>query len=990
MRRFAVLVSAVFLSTLVQGQAAAQPPDIPPQEPGVTMRVFDVQMALEDFCTLKPGQTPNVDELKPTIDWTTADDFGLGGKFATEVTAYLNVESAGTYDFRITSDDGSRLIIDGTQIIDNGGKHGAQPKEGTAELTEGHHALRIDHWDGEYDQRLLLEWRPPGTDAYTVVPTSVLSTDADVTRVTSPGRKLCEGIDESPGDGLPLAGVHPDYTLTDLRPDGFEPQVTGMDWLPDGRLAVSTWGGSRESELGQVYLLDNVTGNTDPSKVTKKLVAENLLEPMGLKYVDGTIYVSEKDGLTALVDEDGDEVTDEYRQIATWPFGGNYHEFAFGLLYEKGHFYVSTGIAMVPGGATQDPQNVPNRGSTLKINKKTGKVSYVAGGLRTPNGLGWGPEGEIFATDNQGAYVPTSKLVRIKQGAFYNHHTNPDGVYDDQPVTEPVLWLPHGEISNSPSNPLLLPKGPFAGQMVFGDVTYGGLQRAYLEKVGGEYQGAVFRMTQGLEAGVNRISLGPDGAIYAGGIGDAGNWGQEGKLKFGLQKLTLTGDEAFDMRAMRAVDGGFEIEYTQPLSAETAADLASKYEAQQWRYVATPRYGGPKADEETLDVTSAKLSKDRRTVTLTMDGLRPGRVVHVQSPRPFAAESGAELWSTEAWYSLNTLPDGSKPPPVYEAESASLSGGTKFNDNHSGYSGTGFIDNNWEPGSRTTFAVRADKKGKHDVALRYANGQNADPQPTPRSMTLYVNGERYKQIWLNSTVAWNKWATHTESVPLRKGANTITYAYEPEDDGHVNLDNLTVTPTKRTTLFDGTNLDAWESNDGGPAKWPVAEDGSMESLGGDIRTKEKYGDFRMHAEWYQPHYPPDVTGQARGNSGVYIQERYELQILESFGVDTPATNDAGSIYLRKAPDTNAAKPSGTWQTYDIEFRAARFDSDGRKVEDARVTLRWNGKVVHRNVAIAGPTGAGRPEGPAPGHIKLQDHGDPGENPRFRNIWIERL
>ncbi|WP_143673024.1 3-keto-disaccharide hydrolase, partial [Streptomyces sp. b94] len=112
------------------------------------------------------------------------------------------------------------------------------------------------------------------------------------------------------------------------------------------------------------------------------------------------------------------------------------------------------------------------------------------------------------------------------------------------------------------------------------------------------------------------------------------------------------------------------------------------------------------------------------------------------------------------------------------------------------------------------------------------------------------------------------------------------------------------------------------------------------------------------------HYPPDVTGQARGNSGVYIQERYELQILESFGVDTPATNDAGSIYLRKAPDVNAAKPSGTWQSYDIEFQAARFDSDGKKVEDARVTLRWNGKLVHRDVAIAGPTGAGRPEGPA--------------------------
>ncbi|RBL85610.1 hypothetical protein DDE05_16015, partial [Streptomyces cavourensis] len=591
-----------------------------------------------------------------------------------------------------------------------------------------------------------------------------------------------------------------------------------------------------------------------------------------------------------------------------------------------------------------------DRGSTLKIEKATGKVSYVAGGLRTPNGLGWGPEGAIFATDNQGAYVPTSKLVRIEQGAFYNHHTNPDGVYDDRPVTEPVLWLPHGEISNSPSNPIQLEDGPFAGQMLFGDVTYGGLQRAYLEKVGGQYQGAVFRFTQGLEAGVNRISTGPDGAIYAGGLGAGGNWGQEGKLTYGLQKLTPSGDKAFDILAMRAKPGGFELEYTEPLSEETADGLAAKYEAQQWRYVATPRYGGPKIDERALDVTSATLSEDRRTVTLKLDGLRPGHVVHVQSPRPFAADNGEELWSTEAWYTLTTLPDGSKAPPVYEAESASLSGGTKFNDNHSGYSGAGFIDNNWEPGSRTTFAVRADEDGRHDLALRYANGQNSDPEPRPRSMTLYVNGERHKQVWLDSTVAWNRWATHVESVPLRKGANTITYAYEPEDVGHVNLDNLTVTPTRRTVLFDGSGLDAWESGDGSPATWPVA-DGSMESLGGDIRTKEKYGDFRMHAEWYQPHYPPEVTGQARGNSGVYIQERYEIQVLESFGVDAPAEDDAGAIYLRKAPDVNAATAPGTWQTYDIEFRAARFGSDGRKTEDARVTLRWNGKLVHDDVAV---------------------------------------
>ncbi|MEV0889945.1 family 16 glycoside hydrolase [Promicromonospora sp. NPDC050262] len=972
-------------------QASAQAATDPtrPQEPGVTLRVFDVQVPLDDYCTLKPGQTPNVDKLMPTIDWTTAADFGLADRFVTEVTGYLNVPAAGTYDFRVTSDDGARLLLDETLVVDHPGKHGATPKDGSAALEAGYHALRVDHFDGDFGQQLTLEWRPPGATGFVLVPSSVLSTDAEVTRVTSPGRKVCEGVDEAPGDGLPLTEVHPDYTLTNLRPDGFEPQVTGMDWLPDGRMAIATWGGDRETVLGEVYLVENVTGDGGADDVTYTKIAEELQEPMGLKVVDGRIYVSEKHGLTELVDTDGDEVTDEYRSVATWPFGGNYHEFAFGLLYEDGYFYVSTGIAMVPGGATRDPQLVENRGSVLKIDEDTGEVEYLAGGLRTPNGLGFGADGGMYVTDNQGMHVPTSKLVRIEEGAFYNHYTNPDGPYDDQPVTEPVVWMPHGEISNSPSNPVILTEGVFEGQMAIGDVTYGGLQRVYLEEVAGQEQGAVFRMTQGLESGVSRTSVGPDGSIYVGGIGWSGNWGQAGKLGYGLQKLTFDESRAFDMLEMRAVDGGFEIEYTQPLSQETAEDLADKYEAAQWRYVSTPQYGGPKVDEEDLEVTSATLSPDRRTVTLAIDGLKPGRVVNVHSPRPFAAEGGAELWSTEAWYTLNRLPDGTTPPPVYEAEAADISGGAGWNTNHAGYSGAGFVDRNWEPGARTTFAIEADEAGPHDLTLRYANGQNSDPSPVPRSMSLYVNGVKQRQVWLDSTVSWSSWQTQTETVELQEGANTIAYAYDADDVGHVNLDSLTVTPTERIPLFDGGDLDAWEKASGGPATWPVA-DGTMESFGGDIRTKEKFGDFRMHAEWYQPQHADDVTGQARGNSGVYIQERYEVQVLESFGIDPPATNDAGSIYLKKAPDVNAATAMGTWQTYDIVFRAARFAPDGTKTEDARLSLWWNGQLVHDDVAIDGKTGNGRNEGPTPGHIKLQDHGDAGPNPRFRNVWIERL
>ncbi|CCK26932.1 PA14 domain-containing protein [Streptomyces davaonensis JCM 4913] len=980
----ALSLFVVALSSFVSPARAAE--DLPEQTPGVTLRTYDVGVELSGLCTLKPGQTPNVDKLMPSIDWTSDADFGLTDKFVTQVIANINITTAGSHTFRLTSDDGARLTIGDKMVIENDGRHAPTSKDGSIELAAGYHSLRIDHFDHLSEQRLRLEWRKPGSSQFELVPQSVLSTDKGVVRVTAPGRKECVGGSDEPGDGMPLNAVHPDYKLTNLRPSGFEPQVGGMDWLPDGRLAITTWGGS-EKKLGEVYLLDHVTGTTSPDQVTTKKIASGLQEPMGIKYVDGKLYVAEKSRLVELNDTNGDEVADDLRTVATWPFSGNFHEFAFGLLYKDGDFYLNKSVAINFGGATTDPQPAQNRGTTIKVNKATGKVETLAGGLRTPNGIGWGPEDGIFATDNQGGWLPASKLVHIKPGRFFNHYTNPAGPFDDKPVTQPVLWLPQNEIGNSPSNPIHLKEGPFAGQMLIGDVTYGGIQRAFLEKVNGEYQGAVFRFTQGLEAGVNRISVGPDGAIYAGGIGGGGNWGQEGKLNHGLQKLTPNGNNAFDIKAMRAVDGGFEFEYTQPLSAETANALKDKYKVKQWRYEPTAGYGGPKVDEKSLSVDSATLSVDRKKVTVKIADLKPGHVVHVRSPRPFSSESGKSLWSTEAWYTLNATPNGSGTDPRYEAESAQLSGGAAEMRDHQGYTGNGFVAGYGTAGASTQFTVNAESAGTYNVGLRYSNGPH--PFTGTKTISVYVNGTKAKQVRLADTGSWDKWATQVEALDLKAGANTITYKRDGDDSGHVNLDHLTVAKAQRIDLFNGGNLDAWEKTTGGAATWPIAN-GSMESAGGDIRTKQKFGDFKLHAEWLEPNYPSDVTGQQRGNSGVYLQERYEIQVLDSYGDTTLTSNEAGGIYSKRAADRNMATAPGTWQTYDITFRAARYNSDGKKVDDARVTVKWNGEVVHKDVAIDGVTGGSIEEGPSPASIRLQDHGDPGENPRFRNIWIEPI
>ena len=238
------------------------------------------------------------------------------------------------------------------------------------------HALRINYFEAGGGQVLRLSWRRPGETDFSVVPNSVLSTDAGVVRVTSPGTKQCEGDADSPGDGLPLDGVNPAYDLVNLRPAGFEPKVTGLEWMGDD-LLVLTWGDddgdpSSVTAAGEVWKLTGVKDADDPADVTPTKIAEGLREPMGIKVVDGDIYVSEKDRLSKLVDADANGTYEAKDTIATWPFDGNFHEFAFGLLYKDGFFYLNLSVSIDLGGATTVPQGSDDRGTHLKIAKDTG------------------------------------------------------------------------------------------------------------------------------------------------------------------------------------------------------------------------------------------------------------------------------------------------------------------------------------------------------------------------------------------------------------------------------------------------------------------------------------------------------------------------------------------------------------------------------------------------------------------------------------------
>lgn len=201
-------------------------------------------------------------------------------------------------------------------------------------------------------------------------------------------------------------------------------------------------------------------------------------------------------------------------------------------------------------------------------------------------------------------------------------------------------------------------------------------------------------------------------------------------------------------------------------------------------------------------------------------------------------------------------------------------------------------------------------------------------------------------------------------------------------------------PPGAIVLFDGKDLSGWKLRNGDPAPWKV-EDGAMtvaykregaKVLKGDIIAPKPHGDARIHIEFRTP-FMPRMRGQARGNSGVYVQGLYEVQVLDSFGL--PAKIDeAGGIYKAAVPKVNASLPPGEWQTYDITYRAPKFDESGKLTTPGDISVVYNGVPIHENVKITEPTPGNAGNDPKkPGAILLQDHGNPVS---FRNIWFEPL
>jgi cytochrome c len=616
--------------------------------PGVAVNVYQSDERVYGFADIAAGKLPTAAGSLNALNLAQDDFGGWKENFIIQASGFLEVRKAGTISFRLVCDDGARLFVNGQQVIKNTGNFGGEAKDGEITLPVGKHPFKLDYYQRGGGRLLSLQWRQPGLTSFEVIPPQAYThSQADIKKVQSAVASATTAT--HPGDKSPLDAVHPAFSLAQARPSSFTPRVGAMDFLPDGRLVVCTW-----DSLGAVYLLDGVQGN-DPEKIQVKRIATGLAEVLGVRVVDNVIYVLQKQELTRLVDHDNDDIIDEFQVVCNgWEVSFNFHEFAFGLLYKDGYFYGTMATAIKPGGAS-DPNQASSRGKVIKISKKDGSFSFLASGLRTPNGIGFGIDNQIFICDNQGDWLPANKLVHLQDSAWYGSRAVDFAGTENKKATPPVVYLPQDEIANSPSQPALLNKGIYKDQLIYGDVTYGGLQRVFAEKVNGVYQGAVFMCSQGLEAGVNRLIWGPDGNLYVGGCGQKGNWAQTGKQQYGLQRLSFNGKIPFEMLAVRAKPGGLEIEFTKPLG-ENAGNLVASYTVQQWWYKPTAEYGGPKMDQEILQVQDILASADGKKVFLKIHGIKEGHVIYLRLNREDVRSNENEfLWATEIWYTMNSL-----------------------------------------------------------------------------------------------------------------------------------------------------------------------------------------------------------------------------------------------------------------------------------------------------------------------------------------------
>ena len=484
------------------------------------------------------------------------------------------------------------------------------------------------------------------------------------------------------------------FKINKLRsPEGTLLEVGGLCTMPDGNLAIAT-------RRGDVYIVENPTS---PKPYFRKF-ASGLHELLGIAYKNGSLYVAQRGELTRLQDANMDGKADIFETIYAWPLSGNYHEYSYGpKIAPDGSFFVTLnlGFGDVWWSGTSF---VPWRGWALHI-FEDGRMEPWATGLRSPCVISM-IDGELFYTDNQGDWMGSGSIMPVKKGAFLGNpgglvwtnmpnsplkltqeaifsKVNPriefseDGrrakpeniekesfktladIKKDVPELQmPAVWLPHGVLGISNSEIVKIPKGvfgPFEEQLLVGDQGQSKISRVFMEKVKGELQGCAWDFRSGFQSGVLRMSWANDGSLFVGETNRG--WGSAGEANEGMQRLYWNSFMPFEMKTVKAMPDGFEIEFTKPIDKKKAANLSS-YLVESFNYKYTPVYGSPPVNLKKCPVKGVKVSEDGLTVRIIVGDLRQYYIHKISLDGIRDQDSSYSLVHSTAYYTLNNIPDG--------------------------------------------------------------------------------------------------------------------------------------------------------------------------------------------------------------------------------------------------------------------------------------------------------------------------------------------
>lgn len=456
-------------------------------------------------------------------------------------------------------------------------------------------------------------------------------------------------------------------------PDNVKLEVGGIAVMPDGRIAAST-------RRGEIWIIQNAYGNGQPHFTR---FASGLHEVLGLAYRDGAFYCTQRGELTKIEDKNNDGIADSYTPITLFELSGNYHEYAYGPVFDKnGDMYVTLNVAWVGYGDGLGKWH----GWLIKV-KPDGTQEPIATGLRSPAGFNVNSNNDVFYAENQGDWVGSGRVTHLEKGDFagnaggLNWTKEPNSplkltkedlkeVDNGQPMHEaakkikelklPAVWFPHtvmgistADIIEDQTNGAF---GPFGGQYFVADQGHSKIMRMSLEKVNGKYQGACYPFYEGFASGLVRLRWGLDGSIF-GGMTSRG-WASTGKAEYALQRLVWNGELPFEMKDIHAMSDGFEVEFTTPVNSSKLKD-PKNFTVNSFTYKYQHQYGSPIINNRSRKIIGMIPSADGRKVKLVLDSLIPGYIHEIRVANLESTEQKSLLHDF-AYYTLNEIPAGEK------------------------------------------------------------------------------------------------------------------------------------------------------------------------------------------------------------------------------------------------------------------------------------------------------------------------------------------